>query len=366
MTTLTQETILRLRRLPRALQYAALLRLRRRPAPPPPAGWPAITEQMWKSDPYLTLWGGWNVPQSSYGKEWGATGEGPGHLNGPILVDSYGQGMHVGRLMDNCRVIGLGSNPTNKWGERIYNQIDPVWRKCEFLGWIPEHYIYPGVLQGGLLEDVRFGKLGAHNACGSAWHWALRNIVKDGQDYTMETQSPELAQVESTRTFRRCKFHHIGNPYQNDGSPSGRWGAFTLEEVYAQLSVEGVPVTKVNTHISVESCEFIGGHLSWLDGNGKFVRSGRAMTVNGRPSLTVLETFIDYPDPHDGWAMRIADVDHVELRKCGIVQGKIEIARAKSVNIVDCFGAAKVTVVGADGKVQWAGSVAQGYAKGGR
>jgi len=331
--------------------------------PPPTSGYPVVTEQVWKPNPYMTLWGGWNVPQTAYGKEWGATGEGPGHPNGPILVDSYGQGMHVGKILQDCRIVGLGLHPTSKFCERIYNQINPVRRKCEYLGHLPEHYIYPSVHQGGLLEDVRFGALNANNACGSAWHWAMRNIIEGTHDYTMETQQAELSQVESTRIFRRVEFNHIGNPYQSDGVPSGRWGAFNLEEIWAQLQINGEPVGTVNTHIRMESCKMIGGHLNWIDPNGTPVKSARGFVVQGRPSLTQTDCYFNMPMPYSGWLGRINGVQHVEIRNGEYQGGEIEITDAQTIAVVGVTGTTKLSVK-QGGATVWAGTVAQGYSKG--
>lgn len=377
---LTPDLILWLRRQPKRVQYAVLSRLRRPipppdhgkhspptgtrpppvdPPPPPSSGWPIVTEQVWKSDPYLTLWGGWNVPQTAYGKEWAATGQGPGYLNGPILVDSYGQGMHVGKLLENCRVLGLGRTPTNKWCERIYNQINPTRRKCEYLGAVPEHYIYPSILQGGLYEDCRFGALGAVNAGGSAIHWALRNAFDKGAgiDYSQETQQPELSQVESTRIYRRCEFNHIGRV------DSPRWGAFNLEEIWAQLTIAGEDVATVNTHVRMESCRWIGGHLNWTDPNGVPVQSGRGFVVQGRPSLTMLDCYLSMPMPYSGWTGRINGVQSVEIRNGESLGGRIEITDAQTIAVVGVKGTTKLSVK-QGGATVWEGSIAQGYSKG--
>lgn len=367
---ITPELALWLRRQPPRVQHAVLSRLRQRPPPPPidpppPAGsYPLITEQVWKSSPYLALWGGWNVPQTAYGKEWGATGEGPGYLNGPILVDSYGQGMHVGKQLEHCRILGLGQHPTNKFGERIYNQINPVRRKCEYLGHLPEHYIYPGVLQGGLVEDVRFGQLGAKNACGSAWHWALRNGYDAGAkiDYSHETQQPELSQVESTRTFRRCEFLHIGQPFYSSGEVAPRFGAFGVEEVWAQLTIAGEAVDTVNTHIRFEMCRMVGGHLSFTDPNGVPVRSNRGFVVQGRPSLLMTDCAFDMPQPLSGWMGRVNGVQHVEIPSGEFLGGTIEVTDAKTVRIVGVQGTTKL-LVKANNQTVYEGPLTGGYSK---
>lgn len=359
MTTLTQDVILRLRRLPPALQYEAALRLRRTV---PPTSYPTITEQVWKSDPYMTLWGGWNVPQSSYGKEWGATGEGDGHQNGPVLIDSYGIGLHTGKLLDNCRVMGIGSTCSSKFGRRAYNQVNPTTRKTEFSGRLLEHYEYVGILQGGLWEDCRFGKLGEENANGAAIQVALRNIVDAGIDYTMETQNAELSQVETTRTYRRCEFNHIGK------AGSQRWGAFTVSEHPGQLQIGSSKTAWINTHIRIEDCPFIGGHVNYVDGNGQLVQSGRAILCSNRPSITLQNVKIDYPNPHDGWSGRIAWTPVVRIVKGPdslMRDGKLEILGADSINVdAGIPGACKLLVRDKAGSTVYEGALSNGYSFG--
>lgn len=362
MTTITQDLILRIRRLPPALQYAAIQRLRNTP-PPPGMDYPKIADSVWQYDPYHKLWGGWDMPQTAYGKEWGATGEGPGHENGMVLVDPYGQGMHVGRLLDNCRIAGLnGLDCSMKFGMRVYEEVDLTIRKTEFVGAFLEHYIYPSLLRGGLFEDCRFGRIGAANAGGGAIHESNRNIQEGGHDYTMECAYPEQTQIESTRIYRRCEFLHIGR------KGTARFGAFAVEEPSAQLKYLGVDTQWINTHIRFEECTFIGGHLDFLDGNQVHVASSRAILCNHRPSLTIDNTYIDYPDPLDGWLGRVAYVPQVRIIRGPnslMRGGKLEIVGAESINIdPNIPGDTKLLIRDGAGSTVYEGPVAVGYKKG--
>lgn len=301
--------------------------------PPPTATWPTITETKTKDFEHHSL------PQSSVGIKYTVTVP-DGHTVKMVTLLDYGGTTHNDVLIDNC---WIETHDKILFGRRGYNLVDAVVRKTKCTGKAGEHYFYDEHAQGGVYEDIVFGVLGQVNAGGACIQVAMRNVVEGGHDYSME-MSPEavaLAMQESTRVYRRLTSNHVGY------YPSGRWGAFALvSEHYPQLDVPGVgKVSSVPHNIVIEDCKVVAGHINYVDGNGKLVRSPRQILVQGRKSLLIKGGNYYVPDPHDGWFGRVNDVDHVTLDGPHVEGGRLEITNPKSVEIRGGSGTLRVQVV---------------------
>lgn len=302
--------------------------------PPPTGEWPVIVEV--KTKDFEQHW----LPQSSVGIKYTVTVP-DGHTQKMVtLLDYSGPPLHENVLMDNC---WIETHDKILFGRRGYNLVDCVVRQTKCTGNNGEHYFYDEHARGGVYEDIVFGELGKVNAGGACIQVAMRNVVEGGHDYSME-MSPEavaLAMQESTRVYRRLTSNHVGY------YPSGRWGAFALvSEHYPQLQApDGSKVSWVPHNIVIEDCKVTAGHINYIDGNGKLVRSPRQILVQGRKSLLIKGGDYYCPDPHDGWFGRVNDVDYVTLDGVKVEGGTLEITNPKTVSIKGCSGTLRVQVI---------------------
>lgn len=348
MTTdprLTPSVIARLRALPRNVAEA-MLRLLRRP-PPSTGDWPKIA-WIWSSD--------WDLFRLDAGK--GAVG-GSFTATGPtsgmgqmVLLADYGK-VHKGYVVQDCEVR-VGPGAQRQWGARCYDVVDWIIRRCKLYGPMQEHGLYLNAPGGLLIEDCYFRDFG-----GAGIQIAFRKV--EGQ-YAHESTDPLLAAQPSQHIYRRVTIEQCGHP------DSDRFGAYLISEHAAEVNWQGYVSKRINAEIVIDACVVRGGNLD-MNYKGQHIRSTRGLLVQERPSLTVIGSTIDVPQPMDGWNSQIWGVDHVVLRDSTFNGGTIEIRGAKSVTIENCKGTANVIVGHGDWNkwpmhtVEHSGPISAGYSK---
>jgi hypothetical protein len=300
------------------------------PTRPPPTNVGFAPEQFWEHSAYMDAIGNltmrdctfgpdWTTKATTYystwddqsgnfaGKSFSATEWGCWGTTGlaHAVLNLYGP-PQTGIAFTDCAWLAApdpadGSPSTMRWGVRGFGMMDVLFDRCSF-----------------------------SRGMGAGTQVALRASAAHGDIFP-----------RGVHRYEGCTYIGIGDP------KSERWGAFTLSE----HAPEGYGVDTVPVDVEIIECVLIGGHLNWTDPNGKIIRSPRGIMANGRQRVVIRGLYMDYPAPHDGWAVQIWNADDgnpstvdVVIEDSFIREGRIELRNCGSVSVSGGSGDAYLAI----------------------
>lgn len=265
----------------------------------------------WETKP-TTHYSMWDDKSGNYaGKsiastEWGCWG---GNSLAHACLNLYGD-IQKGVAFTDCAWLAAPNPFTEapswmRWGIRAFAVIDGVFDRCAF-----------------------------SRGMGAGTQVAIRKSAAGGH-----------LTPSGVHRYEGCKY--IGN-----GDPkSERFGAFTLSE----HAPEGYGYDVADIAVEVNGCSLVGGHLSYVDGNGKLARSPRGIMANGRKSVSIVGLHMDYPEPLSDWAIQLWKDPMVRIADSFVLEGLVELVNPEKVDITGNNGNAKLVV--------WTGRERDAYGK---
>lgn len=290
--------------------------------PPPPTDF--APEQFWEHSAYMDAIGNLTMTDCTFGPKWDTK-----QITHYAQWD-YWSGNYADKTMVN-EEWGCWGLPTGL-AHADLNLYGPVQKNIKFenCAWLahknpetntPSTYRW-GVRGFGMM-DVVFDKCSFSRGMGAGTQVALRATAAHGN-----------IKPSGIHRYERCTYAGIGDPQ------SERWGAFTISE----HAPEDYGYNIADVEVQIIDCKLKGGHILWTDGNGKVVKSPRAIMANGRKRVEIRNLHLDYELPYSDWSIQIWDCNEVVIHDSFIREGRVELRNCDKVSFKNCTGNATLFV----------------------
>lgn len=308
--------------------------------PPPDPGDGFAPEQFWEHCAYMDAIGNLLMRDCTFGPDWATK---------PNTLYSTWDDFSGDWSNSSTTQTEWGCWGTYGLAHAVLNMYGPIQKNISFTdcAWLakdnPETGA-PSTMRWGIrafaLMDAVFDRCSFSRGMGAGTQVALRANAAGG-DIT----------PQGVHRYENCTYTGIGDP------KSERWGAFTISE----HAPEGYDFQVADIAVEIVGCTIKGGHINWVDGNGKLVQSARGIMANGRNQVSIQGLTLDAPNPYSNWAVQLWNDNDVTLADSDIKYGLVEVKNAQKIDITGNKGGAILRVRNAQNHVIHDGPLAEGF-----